>query len=52
MMRLIAIAISPASTFDDTIACSNDRRAARSGPIDAGMHAGIAKDRMTAHAKG
>ena len=34
---LVAIAIGPAGLFDYAAARSDDRRAARGGPVDAGM---------------
>ena len=49
--RLAAIAARPARLLDHAVARGDDRRAARRRPVDAGMHAAVAQDRMAAHAE-
>ena len=50
--RLVAIAAGiPAGFFHDAVAGRDDRRAARGRPVNTGMHARKAEDRMAAHAE-
>src|SRR4029077_10985500 len=48
---IFAVAGFPARLLDDTIARGVDRRTGRPRPIDAGMHLGVAEDRMVADAE-
>ena len=44
----LAVARFPAGLFDDAVAGGEDRRAGRGRPVHAGVHLGVAEDRMAA----
>src|SRR5207253_7279753 len=46
-----AVAAFPAGLVDHAVARGEDRRAERRAPVDAGVHLGIAEDRMAAEAE-
>ena len=48
---LLAVAAGPAGLLDDAVAGGDDRRSDRGRPVDAGVHADIAEDRMSARAE-
>ena len=48
---VFAVAAFPADLLDRAVAGGEDRRAERGGPVDAGMHLGIAEKRMAARAE-
>src|SRR6478672_12691757 len=48
---IFAVAAFPADLLDHAVAGSEDRRAVGGGPVDAGVHLGIAEDRMAAAAE-
>src|ERR1043166_8116871 len=49
--HVFAVAALPADAVDRAVARGEDRRAIRRLPVDAGVHLGIAEDRMAAEAE-
>ena len=50
-LDVFAVAAFPADLVDHAVAGGEDRRAVRSGPVDAGMHLHVAEDRVAATPK-